>query len=250
MTRKPTTRQIAAYEMRRNGSTWPEIARSLNCTPQTAQGLAKGAERRGMPELPRGKNPTIVTPAAPPGATVALLGAAIEGEGTTLDIARLRQMAEASGMPARLVNGLVHRIQSKWSPVLRELKRFSNETRAGNLLDKADMAAEYIDDAALAAASAKDLASVVGILIDKAQLLRGQPTAIYDINQRRKLNELIPQLYAEARRRGLTIEGEFHVVDGRRIREGDGALGGAVTRVEGDDVAATTEPVDEGGRRG
>ena len=229
LVRKPTTRQIAAYEMRRNGRTWNEIGESLGCSPQSARAHVMGAERRGMPALPKGQNATMKV--LNPGAAVALLGAAIEGDGTTLDIPRLRQFAEAAGMPARLVNGLINRIQQKYSPVLRSLKAYTVEQRARAIEEKADMALEYIDDTAYASAGLKDLAATFGILIDKAQLLRGQPTAIFDVNHRKRIEELLPQLHAEAKRRGLTIEGEFHVA-GREQTGGKSALPGTNDSLE------------------
>ncbi len=58
-------------------------------------------------------------------------------------------------------------------------------------------------------ASAGELMRLSGLAIDKLQLLEGKPTAIMGHAERRTLNELIPAIMVEAKRRGLTLEGDF-----------------------------------------
>lgn len=74
------------------------------------------------------------------------------------------------------------------------------------------LALQYLDDFALAAASAKDVASTVDLLIENIQLLKGKPTSIMSHSERRQINELIPLLLDEAKRRGVMLEGESHRV--------------------------------------
>lgn len=82
--------------------------------------------------------------------------------------------------------------------------------------DRIFRALQYMDDFVLSTSSAKDLALTVGILVEKMQLLKGLPTEIIDVNDRRKLNELIPLVLKDAKRRGLIIdvdsEGRANVV--------------------------------------
>ena len=54
--------------------------------------------------------------------------------------------------------------------------------------------------------SGKDLASIFGTLIDKSQLLRGEPTAITRLEDVKKLDELAVMLDKEMRRRGKVID--------------------------------------------
>lgn len=54
--------------------------------------------------------------------------------------------------------------------------------------------------------SGKDLASIFGILIDKSQLLRGEPTQITRLEDVKKLDELGVMLQAEMKRRGKIID--------------------------------------------
>ncbi len=66
----------------------------------------------------------------------------------------------------------------------------------------------YMDDFSMAGAAVKDLAISAGIMVDKARLLKGEPTTIYRHEDVRKLDELGAALMKEMKRRGITIEGE------------------------------------------
>ena len=55
-------------------------------------------------------------------------------------------------------------------------------------------------------ASVKDLASVFGTLIDKSQLLRGEPTQITRLEDVKKMDELGAMLVTEMKRRGEIID--------------------------------------------
>ena len=63
--------------------------------------------------------------------------------------------------------------------------------------------ADSIDDQDIRVASLRDRATVIGILVDKRQILKGEPNSIVSFQQRRKLNELMPALIEEAARRKL-----------------------------------------------
>ena len=71
---------------------------------------------------------------------------------------------------------------------------------------------EMGDPDRLAEAKEHQLAISFGILVDKARLLRGEPTAIYRHEDIRKLDELGAAIMSEMKRRGISIEGT--VVDG------------------------------------
>ncbi len=59
---------------------------------------------------------------------------------------------------------------------------------------------------ALARSSSKDVATIMGILVDKAQLLRGEPTQITRLQDVKKLDEVAEMLQAEMQRRGKIID--------------------------------------------
>lgn len=130
----------------------------------------------------------------------------------------LMASAKAVGLQPEVTRRLVQRIRAQYQPVLTELRKFQKDEFLGLLEDRAHRALEYMDDYNLAKANAKDLAIIVGILMEKRQLLRGEPTQILSIEERAGMGELIPRLLQEAERRGLsvgvykTIEGEAEVV--------------------------------------
>ena len=59
------------------------------------------------------------------------------------------------------------------------------------------------NEAALAETRTKDLTGIASTLIDKRQLLKGEPTAITKLQDVRKLDEVAKQLHEEMQRRGL-----------------------------------------------
>ena len=63
------------------------------------------------------------------------------------------------------------------------------------------------DSDKLAEAKEHQLAISFGVLVDKARLLKGEPTAIYSHKDAKKLDELGVALMSEMKRRGITIEG-------------------------------------------
>ncbi len=61
---------------------------------------------------------------------------------------------------------------------------------------------EYFDDHALAKMSGRDLMVALGILIDKRQLLKGQPTEITKREDVTKLDAFLEEVAEELKRRG------------------------------------------------
>lgn len=62
----------------------------------------------------------------------------------------------------------------------------------------------HVDPVSLSKANARELASVLNILVQNRQLLKGEPTQIVSAEDRRQIKDMIPALMAEAKRRGLT----------------------------------------------
>lgn len=65
---------------------------------------------------------------------------------------------------------------------------------------------DSITDADIDRADLKSKAISAAIMIDKRQILRGEPTTIIQIEDRRKLHELLPLLKQEMERRSLEID--------------------------------------------
>ena len=121
--------------------------------------------------------------------------------------------AKELGLKTSVTQRLVQRLRAQYQPVLSELRKFQKDEFLGLLEDRAHRALEYMDDYTLANANAKDLAIIVGILMEKRQLLRGEPTQILSIEERAGMSDLIPKLLREAERRGLSV-GVYKTIDG------------------------------------
>ena len=65
---------------------------------------------------------------------------------------------------------------------------------------------QVLDDFALGEASARDVATIIGILTDKRQILKGEPTAILRYEDMRKLDDFLEDVSKELKRRGEAPE--------------------------------------------
>ena len=115
-------------------------------------------------------------------------------------------IAEASGLPRKTVHILAQRLRRRWVPVSNKISVINQKELLLKIEDRMDKALEYMDDVAFASAPLRDLALTFGILHDKRQLLMGQPTQILSVQERKELNELLPEIVKEAERRGITID--------------------------------------------
>jgi hypothetical protein len=202
-----TAKQRACYEMRRNGSTWEQVGAAMGISSEAARVHVKAAERNGLPPLPKAEHRKHTALAAEAAKDFAEAGA-LAPDGV-FDMKAFLDIAEAAGVPRKMAMALGRRVAMNYGPVKEEFKKLDLKALATATQEKAQMILSYIDEAAIVGMNAKDLAMAFGILVDKAQLLGGRPTQIYDFNIRRKLEVLMPELLAEAKRRGITVEGSF-----------------------------------------
>ena len=116
--------------------------------------------------------------------------------------------AEKAGLPKEIAAGLIRRTRAMAQATTSELRKVKAKEFLDVLDDRAFKALGYLDDFALANASAKDLAVIAGILLEKRQLLRGEPTAILSVDDRRSMNELVSVMSKEAARRNMIIDND------------------------------------------
>ena len=126
----------------------------------------------------------------------------------------LKQLGEEAGLKPGLISALVKRVKAKAPAVVGEVKRLNTSQMIAQLNEKISMTLEHIDPYTLAQASFRDLTIGLGILIEKQQLLSGEPTQILSLDERKNLNQMLPALIAESQRRGITID----QVDNEAIR--------------------------------
>lgn len=130
--------------------------------------------------------------------------------------------AKSCGLDEKVTRRMLARMQAEFQPVLGEMRKVKTTEMLKALEDRAYRALMYMDDYALAKSSAKDLAVIAGIMLEKRALLRGEPTQILSIDDRSNMNELLPALLQEASKRGMfvdVIDGMVDVTPGSPERE-------------------------------
>ena len=117
---------------------------------------------------------------------------------------RLKHAGIECGIDPRAMKQLVVRLQVR-PPAKGRLKLDDKELLA-LIDDRLARAFAFLDDFTLGQASARDLTVNIGILTDKRQLLRGEPTVITRPEDVKKLDEVGRLLLAEMERRGELID--------------------------------------------
>ena len=123
----------------------------------------------------------------------------------------LQKVADAfreAGLPPGTSHALLKRLRVKYYGAVSEVKNLKTAEILELMGQKIHLALQYMDDKVMADASFRDLALGTTAMIEKRQLLRGEPTAIVSDLERKKLIEMMPLLFAEGKRRGLTLDGE------------------------------------------
>jgi hypothetical protein len=136
--------------------------------------------------------------------------------------AGVKAAAEQAGLPVPVLERMIKRIRAQYQPVVGELKQVHTGELVKLLDDRAQRALLWMDDEVLAKSSAKDLAIIAGIMLEKRALLRGEPTQILSVDDRQSMNDLIPQVLAEAQKRGMfvdVLEGCVDVTPGHEERQ-------------------------------
>ena len=131
----------------------------------------------------------------------------------TEPLSNLAAAAKECGLSENVAKRLVARVRSQYQPMMSEMKAFKTSDITKKIEDKAMRALDWLDDYKMAQASAKDLAIIVGILLEKRQLMRGEPTHIFSTTERMSLNELVPMMVKEANRRGMELSHEGDMID-------------------------------------
>ena len=121
-------------------------------------------------------------------------------------LANFKEIAVKCGLPNKTVEILHRRLQRRWVPVKDRVRQVTQKSLLDGIEQKMAQCLDYRDDVAFASAPRRDLALTFAIMHDKRQLLLGQPTQILTVQERKDLNELLPDIIAEAQRRGVTID--------------------------------------------
>lgn len=114
------------------------------------------------------------------------------------------------GMSKQASHLIVKRLQTRYLPVLKEVEKVTTKT----LLGKMDVALPLLldkmgDEELINNSALREIAVSVGVLVEKRQLLLGEPTQIMTVEERRSMKELTPALIDEMKKRSLTVDVEF-----------------------------------------
>lgn len=211
------------YDLRAENASWDDIGKAMGLEYDTVRKYFDIAIKRdglaplGDIDLRRGKAFEAKHPAEAAAITLA------SGVATLLDqdpkYQALRETCKAAGLKPAYVNALIKRLRvGDYSPVAAEVKRLVGKDLVNALQEKTALVIGYMDDVAVSQAGLKDLAIAANVLIEKTQLLQNQPTQIIDFTARQQLGTLVPMMMAEARRRGIDIQGSAtRVVDAQVV---------------------------------
>ncbi len=114
--------------------------------------------------------------------------------------------ATIAGVPKLIREGVEKRVRAKLAGTGGELRPLTEKELIDKIESRIHTVLSFLDPYVMAGASAKDLSSSLDYLIKNAQLLKGKPTQIMSHVERRQLNELIPEIMREAKRRGVIID--------------------------------------------
>ena len=199
-----TEREIEVVRLRDEDKLmWREIAARLG----TTKGSVNTSYRQAMAKIDRAANPKAhqkepnaqgnTVEVKKPGETAEFLDSALE------PFASIGAAAEECGFPPSTAKRLMKRMAARYKPLHDSVKSVKDEEMVLLLEDRARRCLEYADDFSMAGASLRDLMVSAGIGIDKARLLKGEPTVITRVEDVKKLDEVWEMLAAEALRRGL-----------------------------------------------
>ena len=120
--------------------------------------------------------------------------------------------ARACGLNVRTAQSIIKKLETRYQPVAAEVRKLTSDRIVELIEDKIPILMDAITPEKVKEATLRDAVLGLGVLIDKRQLLRGEPTQIMTYEDRQSLNELLPGLLREAERRGMTIDATYQEV--------------------------------------
>ena len=198
---RPTKRQMQAWKLFEKGMTQVAIARKLKISRTAVRNLIREAKYRiESGGVTIGQKSTAVEDLDP---EMGVEGLEIATDPT---LGRVRKALRAVGFNEATTRGFMRRIERERNGAVLLARSVKTRDLLALVSDRAHRILESIDASDIDEATLRDKATSIGILIDKRQLLSGEPTQILSIPERGKLNDLVEIVVKEARRRGLQID--------------------------------------------
>jgi len=124
------------------------------------------------------------------------------------------EIAQKLGISKSLVEGFMRRVKTRYLGLKEELYRVDNKGIQDLIDDRAYRLLQYLDEDLMSQGNLRDITYALDRVFNMRQLLKGEPTAILGIEDRKQLNQLVPLMLQEAQRRGIVMDGDYEVVPG------------------------------------
>jgi DNA-binding CsgD family transcriptional regulator len=199
-----TPKQQAIWDLYQEKKTYTEIAQILGVgVPLVNKALGVCRKKLGIKSDARERKLLENTNPEKTGAILDALSDPLE---------KVQDLLEQAGLPRNAADATVKRLKARYFGAITELKVLKTNEIIELLGKKIHLGMQYLDDKVMAEASARDIMLGLAALLEKRQLLRGEPTQIISDHERKTLHESIPLLMAEAQRRGLVVDVQAKVV--------------------------------------
>ncbi len=139
--------------------------------------------------------------------------AVVFDEATEPWMGTFKGIAEEAGLNPKTTSAIMQRLARDHPGALAHVRTIKTKHILAAIEEKLALGLDALTKEKMDEASARDLAVVISILVEKRQLLRGEPTQILSMEERKHMSDILPMLLKEAERRGMTIEGDYEAVE-------------------------------------
>lgn len=158
-------------------------------------------------------------------------------------LADVAELAAKAGMSEAMIRGLRVKAETQFQAPAAALKRATNARLLELIEDRELTVIEALTPAKINGASLREQIYALDRLHNIRQLLRGEPTQIVSVDDRKTLNDLLPALVKAAQRRGVVIDGAYRTLEEQQRGIPD-------SRVTPNDVGAVLTAASEGASPG
>jgi ribosomal protein S12 len=128
-------------------------------------------------------------------------------------LADVAELAAKAGMSEAMIRGLRTKAETQFQAPATALKRATNARLLELIEDRELTVIEALTPAKINGASLREQIYALDRLHNIRQLLRGEPTQIVSVDDRKTLNELVPALVKAAQRRGIVVDSVSRVIE-------------------------------------
>lgn len=140
-----------------------------------------------------------------------------------------RAIAEHHGLDNSTIKAFLEAVRTTYLSQYEEAREHTADELLPMIDTRIMQMLRFMGPEKMQAAGIKDLAIAFGILNEKRQLLKGEPTQIIAMEDRKKLDDLFPLVEREAKRRQMAVDADFTI---------EGEANGRVLHTESEDTNA------------